>query len=198
MTLTNLTAPVSILPDDEMRQQLTDLGYSDLSLTAGLTLSWDTDKGDFRLEDLTLHSRDVGSLSMDVHLGNLPLSIFDKPEAIENRMMEGTLVSANATYGNEGVVEKGFAAQAKKLNQDGDTYRKNMAGAVPLMLSFLNDKTIQDKFSNPIKDFLNDPKSLILSLKPKAPVPFSILSSFTPDDPAEGFKLVGLDLKANQ
>jgi hypothetical protein len=198
VTLTNLSAPVSIIPDPEVSQQLTDMGYTDLSLSAGMTASWDTENGDVRLEDLTFAARDMGSVSMDVHLGNLPLAIIDQLDKLEARMMEGTLVSAGLTYGNEGIVEKGFDAQARKLNQDGATFRKNTAGAVPLMLSFLNDKDIQKQFTGPIKDFLNDPKSLALTLTPKAPVPFSILESFKPESPSEGFKLLGLDLKANE
>jgi hypothetical protein len=37
-----------------------------------------------------------------------------------------------------------------------------------------------------------------VSLQPKAPVPFSVLEAFKPENPAEAFKLLGLDIRANQ
>ena len=174
------------------------MGYDELSLSAGMTVSWNTDTGAVRLEDLTVKARDMGSVSMAVELGNLPLSIFDKPADLDKRAQDGTLVSASFSYGNAGIVEKAFDAQAKKLKQDGDTFRKNTAGAVPLFLSFLNDKAVQKQFEGPVKAFLNDPKSVVVSLQPKAPVPFSVLEAFKPENPAEAFKLLGLDIRANQ
>ncbi len=198
LTLSGLDVPVAAIPEPPFRQELTDMGYDELSLSAGMTLSWNTDTGAVRLEDLTVKARDMGSVSMAVELGNLPLSIFDKPADLDKRAQDGTLVSASFSYGNAGIVEKAFDAQAKKLKQDGDTFRKNTAGAVPLFLSFLNDKAVQKQFEGPVKAFLNDPKSVVVTLQPKAPVPFSVLEAFKPENPAEAFKLLGLDIRANQ
>lgn len=198
VTFTNASAPVALIENEDARKQLAAMGYDRLSLSGALTAGWDTESGDILIDDLRLKAKDMGSLSATLHLGNLPLSIFDDPAAIEARSREGTLVGGSLLYGNEGVVEKAFEVQARKAGQDGDTLRKNIAGALPLMLSFLNDPDIQSRFAGPIQSFLNEPKSIALTMAPKAPVPFSAFEAIDTGSPAETFRLINLDVVANR
>jgi len=197
-TFTSLSMPVSLLFDETLVSELTAMDYETVDLSGGMTLTYDADKGDLRLEDLTLKATDMGVVSGDFHLGGLPLSLVEKPDEIEARMNEATLVSASVTYGNDGIVEKAFEAQAKKLDQDGDKFRQNTAGALPLMLNVLQDPELQARFEGPISDFIKDPKSITLTIAPEKPVPFTELEKVDTDKPNDLIRLLNIGVVANQ
>lgn len=198
LTFTSLSLPVGLLTDESVVKELSDMGYETLDMSGGMTMTWDARLGDLRLEDLTLKANDMGRLSADFHIAGLPLSLIDKPDEIEARLNDAKLVGASITYGNGGIVEKAFEAQGKKLNQDGDTFRKNTAGALPLMLAFLDDKELQTRFAGPIADFLRDPKSIRLVVAPEKPVAFSELEAVDTGKPGALIKLLNVDVTANQ
>jgi hypothetical protein len=137
-------------------------------------------------------------VSGDFHLGGLPLSLVEKPDEMQARLNDATLVSASLTYGNGGIVEKAFDAQAKKLDQDGEKFRENTAGALPLMLNFLEDPKLQVKFEGPISDFIKDPKSITLTVAPEKPVPFAELQKVNTDKPNDLIRLLNVGVTANE
>lgn len=197
-TFTSLSLPVALLSDETMVSELTGMGYETLDLSGGLTLTWDADKGDVRLEDLTLKAADMGVVSADFHLGGLPLSLIEKPDEMEARLKAATLVSASVTYGNAGIVEKAFEAQAKKLDQDGDKFRENTAGALPLMLNFLEDKELQARFEGPISAFIRDPQSITVTVTPEKPIPFGELEKVDTDKPNDMIRILNVGVTANE
>lgn len=197
-TFTSLSVPVSLLTDETLVSELTAMGYETIDLSGGMTLTYDADKGDFWLEDLTVKAADMGVVSGDFHLGGLPLSLVEKPDEMQARLNDATLVSASLTYGNGGVVEKAFDAQAKKLDQDGEKFRENTAGALPLMLNFLEDPKLQAKFEGPISDFIKDPKSITLTVAPEKPVPFAELQKVNTDKPNDLIRLLNVGVTANE
>ncbi len=174
------------------------MGYEQLSISGASTLTWDVEKGDVALEDLTVKVADMGVLSADVRLGNLPLAAFLDPLTAEARLQEGTVVDGSITFGNAGIVEKVFEVQAKAMNQKPDDFRRSFGDAMPLMLGFLDDKRIQDKFASVLKTFFNDPKSVTLSVKPQAPVPFSVLQTMETDAPGTVLDLLKVEATANE
>ncbi|PIP01330.1 hypothetical protein [Pleomorphomonas carboxyditropha] len=197
-TFTSLSLPVSLLLDETLVSELTAMGYETVDLSGGMTLTYDADKGDLRLEDLTLKADDMGVVSGDFHLGGLPLSLVEKPDEIEARMNDATLVSASVTYGNDGIVEKAFEAQAKKLDQDGDKFRQNTAGALPLMLNALKDPELQARFEGPISDFIKDPKSITFTIAPEKPVPLADLEKVDTEKPNDLIRLLNVGVTANE
>ncbi|MCM5556236.1 hypothetical protein [Pleomorphomonas sp. JP5] len=197
-TFTSLSLPVALLSDETVVSELTSMGYETLDISGGLTLSWDADKGDLHLEDLTLKAADMGVISSDFHLNGLPLSLVDRPSEIESRIKKAALVSASVTYGNAGIVEKAFEAQAKKLDQDGDKFRENTAGALPLLLNFLEDPKLQARFEKPISDFIRDPKSITLSVAPETPVAFDQLEKVNTDKPNDLIRVLNVGVTANE
>ena len=197
-TFTSLSLPVSLLSDETLVSELTAMGYETLDLSGGMTLTYDAEKGDLWLEDLTLKAADMGVISADLHLGGLPLSLVEKPDEMAARMNEATLASASLTYGNSGIVEKAFEEQAKKLDQDGEKFRQNTAGALPLMLNFLDDPKLQAKFEGPISDFIKDPKSITVTIAPDKPVPLTELEKVNTDKPNDLIRLLNLGITANE
>lgn len=197
-TFTSLSLPVSLMTDETVVSELTAMGYKTIDLSGGMTLTYDAEKGDFWLEDLTIKAADMGVVSGDFHLGGLPLSLIEKPDEIEARLSDATLVSASLTYGNGGIVEKAFDAQAKKLDQDGEKFRQNTAGALPLMLNFLEDPKLQAKFEGPISDFIKDPKSITLTVAPEKPIHFAELQKVNTNKPNDLIRLLNVGVTANE
>lgn len=197
-TFTSLSLPVALLTDETLVSELTGMGYETLDISGGLTLTWDAKGGDLRLEDMTLKAAEMGVISGDFHLSGLPLSLIEKPEEIEARMNDVALVAASITYGNAGIVEKAFESQAKKLDQDGEKFRQNTAGALPLMLNFLEDPKLQAEFEGPISDFIKDPKSITLTVAPEKPIPFSTLEKVNTDKPNDLIRLLNVGVTANE
>lgn len=197
-TFTSLSIPVALLSDETVVTELSGMGYETIDLSGGMTLTYDAEKGDVWLEDFTLKAADMGVISGDFHLNGMPLSLVEKPEEIEARMNEAALVSASLTYGNAGIVEKAFEAQAKKLDQDGEKFRQNTAGALPLMLNFLEDPKLQAKFEGPISEFIKDPKSMTLTVAPEKPISFGALEKINTDKPNDLIRLLNVGVTANE
>ncbi|WP_075214741.1 hypothetical protein [Mongoliimonas terrestris] len=181
VTLTNLVFPVALLSDPEVVQPLEAMEYEQIALSGGATVAWDTDRGRVHVEDVTLRAADMGVVSMDAELSGLPLSILDDPATLETRLDDVALVKAAVTFGNLSLVERIFAMKAKEANQDPDTFRQNFAGALPLMLSMLGDKAVQDRFTDVLKDFFADPKSISATVAPTVPLPFSAIGLMQAD-----------------
>lgn len=171
VAFTKAAFPVSVISDPTVQDELKAMGYEEISISGGLSYSWDYEKGLARIDDLTTVVFDMGRLSMDAVVSGVPLSLLDDFSTIESRLQEVALVGASLRFGNASIVERTFEAQAKKLNQDPARFRDDFANALPLMLGFLDDKEIQTRFQDVLKAFFKDPKSLVLTVKPTAPCP---------------------------
>jgi hypothetical protein len=198
MTIDGLRIPVSAITDPTVRDQLTAMGYQRLDIGMTYAARWDQTTGKATIEDLSVTVEDVGIVSLNLVLGNLPLTLLDTPpEEMERRLMEMTIVSAEAVFGNHTIVERIFEQQAKPLNQDPVQFRKNFGGGIPLMLGFVGDQEIQKRLAPPLKAFFEDPKSLVLTLKPAAPVPVYAFEGME-GTPGQILKLLGMELEANR
>lgn len=197
-TFTRAFFPVSVIQDPQVKDQLTQMGYEQIAISGAMTATYDPDKGEPRFEDVTVKVADMGVLSADLHLGNMPMSIFLDPDTIEQRLQETTLIDGSITFGNAGIVEKVFEVQAKTMNQKPDDFRRSFGDAMPLMLGFLEDKRIQQKFASVLKTFFNDPKSITLSFKPQAPLPFTVLQAMETEAPGAILDLLKVDVTANE
>ncbi len=199
-TLTRLAIPVSLIPDPEGRAPLERMGYDRIVLSGAASIHFDMESGHFRLLDATLEAEEMGILGASLHVSNLPLeALLADPETAEERMKEATFVGASVSFGNQSIVERAFRMQAEDMNQDPETFRRNTAGAIPLMLGFLGDPELQRSFAEPIADFLKDPKSLTLVAEPVAPVPLGALEGIDQGmPPGEVIRLLGVRLLANE
>jgi hypothetical protein len=197
VALTRFSMPVSLITDPVSRESLVSLGYDRIALSGAISAHWNSDTGDVRLLDFTLNAVDVGMISLDLHLGNIPLSILDEPERIEEKLQDATLVEASATFGNHSIVERVFEMQAKQMNQSPETFRKDFAAGMPFMLGMLGDREIQKRFADALKVFFDDPQSIRLTVKPVAPLPLVSLDNLQ-NDPAEVLKLLNVQVEANR
>jgi hypothetical protein len=197
VTLTGLSIPVSGIPDPSVREPLAAMGYERIAVSLALTTRWDDKAGRFHVEDVVATAEEMGLVSLEVTFGNLPTSMLDDPDRIEERMMEMTLESARLVFGNRSIVERVFEQQAKPLNQDPVQFRKNFGGGIPLMLGFLGDADLQKRLAPPLRAFFEDPKSLVLTLNPAAPVPMSAFQGIEATPGAMG-RLLGLEMSANR
>ncbi|WP_181703641.1 hypothetical protein [Chthonobacter albigriseus] len=195
---TALNFPVTAITDPSAKDELTAMGYEQISVSGGASWSWDTDKGIVRLDDATVTVADMGLVSFDAEVNGLPLSILDNPDLIEQRMQDVALVGSSFRFGNNSIVERTFEAQAKKLNQKPEDFRDNFANALPLMLGFLEDKTIQDRFAAVLKDFFKDPRSLVVTAKPAAPLPFTAIEALGNDGVGPLLDALKFKIVANQ
>lgn len=198
-TFTRLRVPVALIPDPEANRRLTAMGYEEIDVSGAFSVQYDEVKGDIHLTDATIRVADIGQLSADFHIGNLPLSalMVDDPLLLEDRVKDITFNSATVTFGNHSIVERTFEMFAKEQNQKPEDFRKNFGNAMPLMLGFLEDKAIQQTFAKELSAFFNDPQAITLSIRPQAPVPAGVLETLEQAPPSEIFKLLGLKVTTN-
>jgi hypothetical protein len=196
-SITGLVIPVSAIPDPTTRDQLAAMGYDRIALSAAFSARWDSGAGKAFVEDLVVRTEDMGVASVELAFGNLPLSLLDDPEKLEERVREATLDGGRIVFGNLSIVERIFEQQAKPLNQDPVQFRKNFGGGIPLMLGFLGDQELQKRLAPPLRAFFEDPKSLVLTLNPAAPIPFGAFEGIE-DSPGALARLLGATLVANE
>lgn len=198
--LTRLSVPVSSIADEMARSQIEAMGYSDIVVSGALSARYDKEKGEAQILDLTVSAEDMSLLSMDLTIGNLPYDLIWDPERMEAHAKDITFVGGSLTVANRSIVERIFEQQAKPMNQDPEVFRKNFGAGLPFMLGFLGDPDLQKAFAGPLAEFIADPKSLVLTARPKAPVPASVLEALESGgaEPGEVFRLLGLEMTANR
>lgn len=198
LAFTKLSIPVGLVSDPQVRQPLEEMGYEEIQVSGGVSWSWDTEKGVARLDDATFTTLDMGLLSLDAEVSGVPLSLLDDLSMLESRLQDIALVGAGLRFGNQGIVERTFEAQAKKLNQDPARFRDDFANALPLMLGFLESKEIQARFQDVLKAFFKEPQSLVVAVRPTAPLPFTAMEALGQDGAEPLLNALNLSIEANR
>ncbi len=190
--------------DDDEKEIFTDLGYGDITLNAEVKLAWAPDDGILEIEKLKVDGPDVGAVSMSAYLGGLTRDVVDQLNAAQDdpdkamSLMQGlTVKSLNFRVDNDSVVDRILEHQAKETGTDKETFVQQISGAMPLMLTVLDNPDFQNKVAAALTAFLSNPQSLTATASPQQPVPFSQLLGTAMMAPQTLPTVLSVDIIAN-
>ena len=190
-------------------EALDAFGYSQIGVDADGEASWTADIG---LLDATIdyRVRDVADLRFDYAISGLTESwldtVFTMVPALEGNAnpMAGMAIlsplgikSALIEITDRSIVGRALAYYAAKQGLDTQTYRAQLQGALPFMLSMLGDPDLQKKTATALQAFLDGGHRLTIRLDPDDIVLLPMLVGAVTMSPKALVELLGGDISAS-
>ena len=115
------------------------------------------------------------------------------------RILQGlTLDSASVRIDDKSLLDRGFAYAAKRqgLTIDGATYRKQMQGALPFLISAALPAELSKLLIEPLQAFLGGGQTLVLRAEPAASLPLSSIAGTAEKNPMDLVPLLNVQVEA--
>lgn len=194
MSLSELKLPGALIPRDgtmlgRLGGIMDSIGLETLQLNQIISMNFDENNRKLSISDFTASIAKLGGLSMTATIDNIASSPFENPTTTVSEIRKGSLSEANIIFKNEGVVEAGFDAQAKKLGTKGDTLRGQVGATLPFLVAVLQNQPFQQQLVKSLQAFLPNPESLTVRFQPENGVAIADIERQLRGDPR---KLIGL------
>ena len=149
-----------------MTSGLTAIGLDTIDISGDIKASYDWTARKMTIEDSTLSFAGLGAIKVKGVFGNVDKAILsNEADARTAAMMAMTFESATLRFNNGGIVDKLLEFGAKMQNKPTDTVRTEALASLSKTILGGNLR-LQD--GQVVLAFLKDPKSLTISLKPRA------------------------------
>jgi len=188
--------PELFAAEPQSKAMLDALGYSGFVVNVGIGGGYETATDTLTLRNFTLSAPDVGKLDISGKFSGVPLSKLASDQA-NDVGTTGKLDSLTIRFDNSGIVERALDMQAKMMGGSRDDVVAQIGGALPFMLNAIGNQPLQDKIAAAGQAFLKDPKSVTITAKPAAPVPFSDIMNTGMSAPNTLPDLLVVDVTAN-
>lgn len=191
--------------DEDERKTLTDLGYDKVMLSLQMEIDWDPASGTLNIEKLTLSGENAATINATLRINGLTREVVQQLDAAQDNpekamgLMQGLLVeSLTLRIDNGSLVDRLLDNQAKEAGATREEFVQQLTGALPFMLSMINNPGFQKKVAAAATTFLNDPKSLSATAMPSAPVPFAQVLGTAMMAPQTLPDILGVTITANE
>lgn len=158
---------------DESTAQLKALGYESLRFNLFGGGNYNEEDGSVSLNRLSLEGDDVGALTLTGELGGFTpdvIKMLQQPQPGPEVLSMVNITTATLTYEDRSLAGRILDQQAKAAGATREAFAENLASALPLILSALQNPDFQTKVANAAGAFLKDPKSIAVTISPEKPM----------------------------
>lgn len=214
---TKMSADLTGVTDPNSKQMIEALGYQNITGGVQVAGTWNPTDGKMAFTQYDMKVDNAGTLGLTFDLGGYTTAFIKSLQDLQKKMAEQPAGADNSAQGMAmlGLMQQlVFNSAEVKFTDDSLTSKvleytakqqgvapadlANQAKAiVPFMLAQLNNPELTAQASAAIGAFLDSPKSLTISAKPAAPVPFAALMAGGMGNPTELPKLLGVTVTAN-
>jgi hypothetical protein len=203
MVVTNAVVTAQMFKDDAFTARIGDLGYDKLMLGLDFSFAYDAAAGILDLDKFAISAVDAGTLLMTAKIGNLTPDLLKKMSGLADAdrmaaMQSLTVNALSVRLDNNSVVDRALDMQAKQMGVSRDQFVAQMVGAMPLMLSILQNPDFQNKVSSALGVFLKDPRSLSATATPAQPLPVMQIMGAAMMAPQSIPTLLNVTIEANR
>lgn len=191
----DLTIPPEYFAASAM--QPSTIGYDKLVFDMTWDGSRDPGANTVTIRDLTLSMQDGGRLSLTGKVGKVP----------EPRQMNDADASAKATemevhtltvrYDDQSLAGRVLDLMAKQQGVERAAYVQQISGALPFLLAALNNPGFQNEVAGALGTFLQDPKSISVTIAPEAPISAAEIAGLAQTAPQSLPERLKASVKAN-
>lgn len=195
--MVSLKVPLEAIEEDQ-RAVIQGMGYTEpfeINMTFDGGYQTASDTLDFRT--FVIDTTNVGKLTLGGKFEGIPLSKLSDPQQAQQVAATAKLDSFAIRFDNAGIVEKLLDLQAKQSGMSKADFVTQITGALPFMLNFIGNEAFQKKVADAATAFLNDPKSISLSVKPSAATPFVQIMGAAQSAPQTLPDMLGAEIQAN-
>jgi hypothetical protein len=210
--LRSLVIPKAILhATPESRSFFEALGYASLTAHVVGQTTYEEEPGRYS-SAATLTVDDAGSLKLDYAVSALTIdrlrqffaaSLAADDREVSQQQIESTLGPVaidNFTlrFEDASLTRRLISYFAAQQNMDEATLIGNAGAFLQLGLSQLRNPELAASTVTAVADFLNNPRSITLSVRPEQPVELSRLMALDPANPGAAIGLLGVTVRANE
>lgn len=212
------TADLSLVEDPQSKAAIDAMGYQTISGFFELEGTWQPTDGRLGLTKYDVSVANAGTFGMTFDLGGYTSDFIKAMQDMQKKMAEQpagaddsaqglamlgmmqqlTFHSASLRWDDDSLTGKVLDYVAKMQNMKPDDIRNQAKAIVPFLTAQLNNPDLSTQISAAINAYLDAPKSLEISAKPPAPVPFSQLAASGMSAPLDLPKTLGISVTANQ
>jgi hypothetical protein len=201
--ITDLVLPVAAMGANA-QAVFAKLGYDTLDLGYHLKAAWNEADETVKVDNLGFAMKGAGGLGVSMLLGGLPRDAIEQPQSLPQVLPALSLKSATLTLKDDSIVGKGLDLLAEKMHAKPETFRRQFADAMPLLLSLfvlhdpkvaalVRETKILATLAPAVKAFVGAPGSSIsVSLAPPKPVDFPTIAATADTNPASLTTMLGL------
>jgi hypothetical protein len=211
LKVNNLAVPEATLAGFDTAGMWKKMGYSglnfDIATDGDLTPAGDNLAYSF---NLSLGARDVGTLSLKAAVDNLPVSAYTRMlqdqmagkgidfAALSPQLQGVEIKDASLRFDDSSITKKMLPIVAAMQGMDEKVLLASIPPTVQLTLVQFQNEALTKQGVDAVSRFLADPKSIMISLKPAAPMKVSDFSTLDPAKPGDAITKLGVSVTANE
>jgi hypothetical protein len=193
------------------------LGLTSISGNITQQMDWTMADGRMVFDQFLMDFNDVGALSLTADIAGFTPAVLDKiyamqssdldptsEEAQAQQMMMGmemaqaiTISNVVTRYDDAGIAPKLLDMFASQSGTDRASFVEGVKAMLPMMVAESGIPQLNDLVVPPVSEFLDDPKSLEVAVKPATPTSILVLAAAAAN-PAGLIQALGLAVTANQ
>ena len=169
---TGAELPASVVTNPIGAAMIDGLGYAELLADAVIDLDYDPSADTVVLHGLMVDAVEFGRVAVTASFSGLSFRALTDPEESAAARSAARLDAMTVRFDDGGLVGRMLDMQAEMLGGTRDEVREQLVyGALPFALSFVENAEFRGQFLAAAAAFLEDPRSLTVTVAPQAPVP---------------------------
>ncbi len=213
----SMSIDFTTVPDETSRGVLQQLGYLKMEGFMEMGGSWNPADGTLDMAQFDLTVNNAGTLGIALALGGYTEAFIEQLSAMQAQltanpggdnsaaglamlglMQQLTFQSAQISFYDDSVTNKVIDFVAQMQGMKPADLKNQVKGMVPFLTMQLNDPELTNAVTQAVSKFIDDPKSLIISAEPAAPVPFAVIMAGAMSAPQTLPKQLGVKVSANE
>ena len=119
----------------------------------------------------------MGTLSGEGIVGNVPAVVFDQPDSTTVFALTGTTMNEIALrFDDDGLIERAIALSAREEGIEYGAMELRLKGMIPVFLSELDDPILANQLADSLNAVVETGASLSLKAVAKTPLPLAVLA----------------------
>ncbi len=197
LTIVDLSIPASIM-ENEAKAFMDASGYQHLILDIAVDATYDAAGQTLDLTTMSFDAQDMGVINFSAYLGGMVDEMLRDPEQLQGLMATATLRSANLSFSNNSIFEKGLDFAARMTGQDASQLKAQAPFVLGFALAQINNADFTKMVTDAVTEFLDNPESLSITISPENPVPVAQIAGAAMSSPQVVPDLLGVAVEANQ
>jgi len=160
---------IDMMAGSTQKNVLMDLGYKDnLKYNIAIDYKYDMEKSSLDVKELSMSLKDAGKISLKMHIGNITMddSLTKKFLSTYPQIL---VYDLDINYEDNSFAEKYINSEARKMNLSASEFKSRIMNDIDRGMEMQNDEFLKRSMTA-IKDFINKPKQLSISIAPQKAV----------------------------
>ena len=214
-----LDIDLGAVEDAQARQAIDGMGYQTITGDIVINGYWALPTGEITLSEYALTLDDVGRLDLQFSISGYTLDFIKGLQQMQEQMasqsddakaqqamglaMMGmmqqlTFNSMSIRFDDASLTNKILDMVASQQGMSRDQMVQGLQGMLPLVLAQLQNPEFQKQVTEAVSLYLSDPKSIEISAKPEAPLPFASIAGSAMGAPLTLPQVMNVSVTANQ